>query len=36
MSDASQMNDRISNVGFIGLVRMGKPMAINILGIEDS
>jgi 3-hydroxyisobutyrate dehydrogenase-like beta-hydroxyacid dehydrogenase len=27
----SQMNDRIRNVGFIGLGRMGKPMAINIL-----
>jgi 3-hydroxyisobutyrate dehydrogenase-like beta-hydroxyacid dehydrogenase len=25
------MNDRIGNVGFIGLGRMGKPMAINIL-----
>jgi 3-hydroxyisobutyrate dehydrogenase-like beta-hydroxyacid dehydrogenase len=25
------MNDRIENVGFIGLGRMGKPMAMNIL-----
>jgi 3-hydroxyisobutyrate dehydrogenase-like beta-hydroxyacid dehydrogenase len=27
----SQMNDSIRNVGFIGLGRMGKPIAINIL-----
>ena len=25
------MNDKITEVGFIGLGRMGKPMAINIL-----